>query len=346
LDESGLEVSFVIEANNNHEGKKKIGPSGRTRTLVINSLYKLTRPLRQHAKQMNVRRKARVPIINFVTHFGFECDIAIGGHNGTDTSSYASNQMARFKSFPVLVVLLKVLLSQQGLDKPFTGGLGSYALYVLAASHIEQHLALGGDDNPAELLYTFFFRYGAVKHSNPKISSLFRTELSQDMVIETQDGGSIDMKSCFQVENCVTVFGTCWRILHKRLSGNFNHNHSILHFIIDAMKLEIGRSKCKKQVGSKLREIIIGENNYEATNIVSYLPRPSSEQRESDTRDEKEAKELIKGYGQNVETFIPVEDNSKHKTKTRSKKKMKKKKRSGIKPVHSVKAKSKHRRTV
>jgi len=97
LDESGMEVSFVIEANNKHEGKKKIGPSGRTRTLVINSLYKLTRPLRQHAKQMNVRRKARVPIINIVTHFGFECDIAIGGHNGTDTSSYASNQMARFK---------------------------------------------------------------------------------------------------------------------------------------------------------------------------------------------------------------------------------------------------------
>jgi DNA polymerase sigma len=47
---------------------------------------------------MSVRKKARVPIMNFVSHFGFECDIAIGGHNGTDTRSYAATQSARFKS--------------------------------------------------------------------------------------------------------------------------------------------------------------------------------------------------------------------------------------------------------
>ena len=40
------------------------------------------------------------------------------------------------QSFSTLVVLLKVLLNQQGLDKPFTGGLGSYALYVMVASHV------------------------------------------------------------------------------------------------------------------------------------------------------------------------------------------------------------------
>lgn len=39
-------------------------------------------------------------------------------------------------SFPVLIVLLKVLLSQHGLDKPFTGGIGSYSLYVLLARHV------------------------------------------------------------------------------------------------------------------------------------------------------------------------------------------------------------------
>ncbi|OEU22309.1 hypothetical protein FRACYDRAFT_232464 [Fragilariopsis cylindrus CCMP1102] len=329
LDESGMEVSFVIEADK-HGGKKKIGPSGRTRTLVVNSLYKLTRPLRQHAKLMNVRRKARVPIINMVTHFGFECDIAIGGHNGADTSSYASNQMSRFKSFSIIVVLLKVLLSQQGLDKPFTGGLGSYALYVLVASHIEHHLAMGGDDNPAEALYTFFFRYGAVKHSNPKISSSCRTELSQDMIIETQDGGSIDMKSCFQVGNCVTFFGACWRILHKRLSGNLNKKHSVLQFIIDAMKLELDRSRCKKQAGSKLREIT-GEKNYQPTTIVSYPPRPSSvvseKKKKAYASAGEEAKELIKGYGQSVETFIPVEQNSKQRKENRSNRKKNKKNR-------------------
>jgi hypothetical protein len=28
-------------------------------------------------------RSAGVPIINMLTHYGFECDIALGGHNGT-----------------------------------------------------------------------------------------------------------------------------------------------------------------------------------------------------------------------------------------------------------------------
>lgn len=67
---------------------------------------------------------------------------------------------------------------QQGLDKPFTGGLGSYKLYVLVAHHvsdfkplyysknsilimtnhcssslqIEHHLANGGNDRPSEIL--------------------------------------------------------------------------------------------------------------------------------------------------------------------------------------------------
>ncbi len=36
-------------------------------------------------------------------------------------------------SFAPIVLLFKILLAQQGFDKPFTGGLGSYRLYVLTA---------------------------------------------------------------------------------------------------------------------------------------------------------------------------------------------------------------------
>jgi DNA polymerase sigma len=77
-----------------------------------------------------------VPIINLKSHFGFEADIAVGGHNGTDTSSYASLQVSRFKSFPAVVLVLKMLLREHGLDKPFKGGMGSYSLYVLVAHHV------------------------------------------------------------------------------------------------------------------------------------------------------------------------------------------------------------------
>jgi hypothetical protein len=39
-------------------------------------------------------------------------------------------------SFSPVVLLLKIVMAQQGLDKPFTGGLGSYKLYVLVAYHV------------------------------------------------------------------------------------------------------------------------------------------------------------------------------------------------------------------
>ena len=39
-------------------------------------------------------------------------------------------------SFAPIVLLLKVLMAQQDFDKPFTGGLGSYKLYVLVAYHV------------------------------------------------------------------------------------------------------------------------------------------------------------------------------------------------------------------
>ena len=155
------------------------------------------------------------------------------------------------------------------------------------------------------------------------------------------------MKSCFQIENCVTVFEACWRMLQKRLSGNFNQNYSILQFMIDAMKLELDRSQSKKQADSKLKEVCGGKKNQKDTNTVSYstatnVGMPREEKMDANADDE--ARELIKGYGQNVETFIPVEEISKQRTTTKSKKK--KKKRSDRKPVSSVILKSKHRRTI
>jgi hypothetical protein len=103
FDGSGMEVSFMVDRSQQRRSKKVVGPTGRARTMVVNALYKITRHLRPYAATLHVRKKAKVPIINLSSHFGFECDIAMGGHNGTDTSSYASAQVARFKRYVVMV---------------------------------------------------------------------------------------------------------------------------------------------------------------------------------------------------------------------------------------------------
>ena len=183
---------------------------------------------------------------------------------------------------------------------------------------MEQHLALGGNDDPAEVLYTFLFRYGAVKHSNSKISRSYRTALSSDMIVQTEDGGSADLKCSFQIDNCITIFESCWRMLQKRLpsNGKFNPKFSILQYMIDAFKLEQGRSRCKKQADFKLRKML-GSVPQKKAYYSTALPR----EEKKDTVGDLEARELIKGYGQNVESFLPVEETVQKKNKNKSNKK-------------------------
>jgi len=124
-DESGMEVSYVTTPPPNQSGASRrrrrsssssmasvVGPTGGTRTLVVRALNALSRKLRksQLTTQLTVRKHARVPIINMETCFGYECDIALGGHNGTDTSAYASTQISRFHRYVYIYVYICVWL--------------------------------------------------------------------------------------------------------------------------------------------------------------------------------------------------------------------------------------------
>ena len=95
-DESGMEVSFV----SNGKSKSTVPElSEEMRVKVIRALNALGRRLRGclPLHHLHVRKKARVPIINLQTRYGYECDIAVGGHQGMDTSGYAVAQCRRFQ---------------------------------------------------------------------------------------------------------------------------------------------------------------------------------------------------------------------------------------------------------
>ena len=129
------------------------------------------------------------------------------------------------------------------------------------------------------------------------------------MTIHTQDGGSADMKSCFQIENCVTIFESCWQMLRKRLKGNFNQRFSILQYMIDAEKLRQGRNQCKTTVENKLRQVLGGRilngQSFPRSPPVSRIPGLPREEKKDVTGDQ-EARELIRGYGQSVQRFMPI----------------------------------------
>eukprot|EP00980_Cylindrotheca_fusiformis_P021649 scaffold8505_cov130-Cylindrotheca_fusiformis.AAC.15 len=239
LDETGMEVSFFNKPSRRFSASSHATKlSDDLRALINSKLNQLTKTIRRAgvATSIAVRKWARVPIINMITKYGFECDIAVGGHNGNDTSAYAATQIARYSSFAPVVILLKILLNQHDLDKPFTGGLGSFKLYVLVANHIERHLALGGSDSPAEILLMFFYRYGNISGTKglPKTAE---TNLMRVHSVQCQDGGLVEMNHVFQIEHCVTVFKACWFRMKKLVERNVAKPSSFIRWIVHAKKL-------------------------------------------------------------------------------------------------------------
>jgi hypothetical protein len=98
-DDDDMHVSFV--ANPPPSVTKSMGPSGAVRAEVINVLSNLGSILRKRhfTQSIQVIRKARVPIVTFQTKMGFEGDVAVGGHSGTDTSQFAMTQVERFQRY-------------------------------------------------------------------------------------------------------------------------------------------------------------------------------------------------------------------------------------------------------
>jgi hypothetical protein len=98
LEDDDMHVSFVA---NPPASTKAMGPSGAVRAEVVNVLSNLGSILRrrQFTQSVQVIRKARVPIVKFQTKMGFEGDVAMGGHSGTDTSQFAMTQVQRFQRY-------------------------------------------------------------------------------------------------------------------------------------------------------------------------------------------------------------------------------------------------------
>lgn len=212
-----------------------------TRKKVVSALVKLGKKLWREpfAQNVQVRKTAKVPIICMTTRYGFDTDMALGGHNGMDTSHYVHKCVEKFKSFSTVVLFLKILLQHTDLDKPFTGGLGSYRLYVLVAKHFNEHNSLGGGMSAAEILISFFYRYSAMARS----SSKGRTYIHKSYTIMSEDGEA-DL-SAVNVDECIDIFHLSFqRLLDKLIdfdSWNGESKESLIACLIDAARLKRDR---------------------------------------------------------------------------------------------------------
>nr|XP_033797602.1 terminal nucleotidyltransferase 4B [Geotrypetes seraphini] len=135
-------------------------------------LWTLEEALRKHnvadENSVKVLDKATVPIIKLTDSFTeVKVDISFNVQNGVKAAQLIRDFIKKYPVLPYLVLVLKQFLLQRDLNEVFTGGIGSYSLFLMAVSFLQLHPredACSPDANYGVLLIEFFELYG--RHFN------------------------------------------------------------------------------------------------------------------------------------------------------------------------------------
>ena len=141
-----------------------------------------------------------MPILNLTHKNGVECDVSL------DMSQQATSLVVHSllqRCGPALAKLsafLKIYLNQLGLDAPFTGGLGSFKLYVLLAEHIARQPQ---DTELGPLLMGFLKFYGDSRN------------LDYSTVIEVDGAEDLHFRHVSKLADICDAFATAHTVLLK-----------------------------------------------------------------------------------------------------------------------------------
>ncbi|XP_035275041.1 terminal nucleotidyltransferase 4B-like [Anguilla anguilla] len=117
---------------------------------------------------VKVLDKATVPIIKLTDlHTEIKVDISFNVQNGVKAALLIKEFIKKYPVLPYLVLVLKQFLLQRDLNEVFTGGIGSYSLFLMAVSFLQLHYredASSPNTNIGVLLIEFFELYG--RHFN------------------------------------------------------------------------------------------------------------------------------------------------------------------------------------
>jgi len=111
-------------------------------------------------------KKAKTPILKFMDKkYNFKIDISVNKIDGIQTADYIIQKLREYPQMRYLVILLKYFLKRRGLADAATGGLCSYAQFLLLLSFYQLHPLLQNDnlavaENLGVLLLDFFQYYG------------------------------------------------------------------------------------------------------------------------------------------------------------------------------------------
>ncbi|XP_051983038.1 terminal nucleotidyltransferase 4B-like isoform X1 [Xyrauchen texanus] len=117
---------------------------------------------------VKVLDKATVPIIKLTdSHTEVKVDISFNVESAVKAANLIKEFKQQYPVLPYLVLVLKQFLLQRELNEVFTGGIGSYSLFLMAVSFLQMHYredVCSHNPNLGVLLIEFFELYG--RHFN------------------------------------------------------------------------------------------------------------------------------------------------------------------------------------
>ncbi|KAJ2857980.1 hypothetical protein J3B02_000604 [Coemansia erecta] len=152
------------------KGTKIVSMRYESKQMITRFLYMLSRALKAEGfcTSCEVISKARVPIIKTRESItNFHIDVSVNAESGFNSArvqkSFCEN--AYPNALRPLILIIKQFLSQRSMNEVYTGGMGSYAISLLAISLFQMHprIRSGGleiSKNLGVLLVEFFELYG------------------------------------------------------------------------------------------------------------------------------------------------------------------------------------------
>ncbi|KAL7680943.1 hypothetical protein Plhal304r1_c061g0148601 [Plasmopara halstedii] len=186
-------------------------PARRKRKLrVLRALQLLLKEKRPHF-QVKCLHRAKVPILMVLdTKTKLSIDIGVNrelfetSDHGRSTSLVQRLINSLGTPFTTIIVFLKEFLQQFELNKPFTGGLGSFRLYIMVAHVFRREFSQL--ESLSSLLLAFFGLFGNKKKPN------FLHEGTK-LPLPLGSGGHLRFGSVFRIRDCVEVFAMAHDIL-------------------------------------------------------------------------------------------------------------------------------------
>ncbi|RLN91651.1 hypothetical protein BBJ28_00006467 [Nothophytophthora sp. Chile5] len=222
--------------------KSHWNPTLRRRKIrVLRALQFLLQSQRPHF-QIKCLHKAKTPILMVLdtkSHLAMDIGVNREAFECSDHGRSTSLAQKLFQTlgapFTAMVAFLKEFLHQFELDKPFTGGLGSFRLYMMVAYVVHRADSKNKTKRQAPvstLLLMFFELFGNKKLPN------FLHERTQ-LLLPFEDESHLDFGGVFRLADCVDTFAMAFDILSS--TGK-------LGSIIYEERLEQDREKSRKAI--------------------------------------------------------------------------------------------------